>query len=49
MIETPLDFLVVTDHDEYMGVIPELAMGNEILLNTNLGPSRTRATARVPR
>jgi len=36
-IETPLDFLVVTDHAEYMGVIPELAMGNELLANTELG------------
>ncbi len=31
-IETPLDFLVVTDHAEFMGVIPELAKGNEELM-----------------
>ena len=31
-IGTPLDFLVVTDHAEFMGVIPELAQGNEELL-----------------
>lgn len=37
-IETPLDFLVVTDHAEYMGVIPELAAGNEALLATANGP-----------
>ena len=37
-IETPLDFLVVTDHAEYMGVIPELAKGNELLVNTKMGP-----------
>ena len=27
-IQTPLDFLVVTDHSEFMGVLPELAEGN---------------------
>ncbi len=37
-IETPLDFLVVTDHAEYMGVIPELARGNQALVNTKTGP-----------
>lgn len=37
-IETPLDFLVVTDHAEFMGVLPELAKGNELLLNTKFGP-----------
>lgn len=31
-IGTPLDFLVVTDHAEFMGVIPELAQGNQELL-----------------
>ncbi len=36
-IETPLDFLVVTDHAEFMGVISELAGGNEELMNTELG------------
>ena len=37
-IETPLDFLVVTDHAEFMGVLPEIAKGNELLLNTKFGP-----------
>lgn len=36
-IGTPLDFLVVTDHAEFMGVIPELAKGNELLLKTTKG------------
>jgi hypothetical protein len=36
-IETPLDFLVVTDHAEFMGVISELAAGNEDLMETELG------------
>ena len=37
-IETPLDFLVVTDHAEFMGMIPELVKGNKLLVNTKLGP-----------
>ena len=36
-IRTPLDFLVVTDHAEFMGVISELALGNEELMETELG------------
>ncbi len=36
-IETPLDFLVVTDHAEFMGVIPEIDAGNPLLLQTELG------------
>ncbi len=36
-IETPLDFLVVTDHAEFMGVIPEIDAGNPLLLETELG------------
>ncbi len=36
-IDTPLDFLVVTDHAEFMGVIPEIDKGNPLLLKTELG------------
>jgi len=36
-IGTPLDFLVVTDHAEFMGIVPELAAGNELLGKTELG------------
>jgi hypothetical protein len=36
-IRTPLDFLVVTDHAEFMGVISELAAGNEELMQTEFG------------
>ena len=36
-IETPLDFLVVTDHAEFMGTFPELIKGNKELLNTKNG------------
>ncbi|MFY0691320.1 MAG: DUF3604 domain-containing protein [Paracoccaceae bacterium] len=32
-IDTPLDFLVITDHAEYMGVIPQVAAGNELLMS----------------
>ncbi len=37
-IKTPLDFLVVTDHAEFMGTFPELIKGNKELLNTKNGP-----------
>lgn len=36
-IDTPLDFLVVTDHAEFMGVMPEIDKGNPLLLETELG------------
>ncbi|MDH5620307.1 MAG: DUF3604 domain-containing protein, partial [Gammaproteobacteria bacterium] len=36
-IDTPLDFLVVTDHAEFMGIIPEIHAGNPLLLETELG------------
>ncbi|MDJ0655787.1 MAG: DUF3604 domain-containing protein [Xanthomonadales bacterium] len=36
-IRTPLDFLVVTDHAEYMGIIPEIAAGNEQLMKIEGG------------
>jgi hypothetical protein len=37
-IDTPLDFLVVTDHAEFMGVIPELATGNAALMKVDGAP-----------
>ncbi|UCH75373.1 MAG: DUF3604 domain-containing protein [Rhodospirillales bacterium] len=37
-IDTPLDFLVVTDHAEYMGVIPELVAGNPALMKVDGAP-----------
>lgn len=36
-IGTPLDFLVVSDHGEYMGVIPEIMKGNPLVANTDFG------------
>jgi len=33
----PLDFLVVTDHAEYMGLLPGIADGNKILLASEYG------------
>jgi hypothetical protein len=36
-IETPLDFLVVSDHGEFMGVIPNILKGNPIVANTETG------------
>jgi len=33
----PLDFLVVTDHAEYMGLLPGIADGNKLLLSTEYG------------
>ncbi len=36
-LERPLDFLVVTDHAEYMGLLPGIADGNELLLNSEYG------------
>ena len=36
-IDTPLDFLVVTDHAEFMGVIPEVARGNPELMAIPVG------------
>ena len=36
-IGTPLDFLVVSDHAEFMGVIPNIIKGNPIVANTETG------------
>jgi hypothetical protein len=36
-IATPLDFLVVTDHAEYMGVVPKLFEGDPELVKTKNG------------
>lgn len=36
-IDRPLDFLVVTDHAEFLGVIPEIAAGNPQLVSNEMG------------
>lgn len=36
-IGTPLDFLVVTDHAEFMGVVPRIVDGDPLLLQTETG------------
>jgi len=36
-IGTPLDFLVLSDHGEYMGVIPNILKDNPIVANTETG------------
>lgn len=36
-IGTPLDFLVVSDHGEFMGVIPNILKGNPVVANTETG------------
>jgi hypothetical protein len=36
-ISKPLDFLMVADHGEYMGVVPALAEGNKLLRATEAG------------
>jgi hypothetical protein len=36
-IETPLDFLVVSDHGEFMGVIPKILQGDPLVANTPTG------------
>jgi len=36
-IETPLDFLVVSDHAEFMGVLPKLLEGDPLVANTKTG------------
>jgi len=52
-IGTPLDFLVVADHGEFMGVIPNILKGNPLVANTETGKryclmkaSRSRCLAR---
>ena len=36
-IDTPLDFLVVSDHAEFMGVIPMLMQGDPLVADTETG------------
>ena len=36
-IETPLDFLVVSDHAEFMGVIPKILQGDPLVADTETG------------
>ena len=36
-IDRPLDFLVVTDHAEFLGVFAEIDKGNEEILTTRMG------------
>ena len=36
-LETPLDFLLVSDHAEFLGVLPGIADGDESVLSTALG------------
>jgi len=36
-IKTPLDFLVVADHGEFMGVIPKLLQGDPLFADTDIG------------
>jgi hypothetical protein len=36
-IGVPLDFLVVSDHAEYMGIIPKVFAGDPVLANTETG------------
>ncbi len=36
-IGTPLDFLVVSDHGEFMGVIPKILQGDPLVANTKTG------------
>jgi len=41
-INTPLDFLVVADHGEYMGVIPALLKGDPVVAGTPIGKQYTQ-------
>lgn len=36
-IGTPLDFLVVSDHGEFMGVVPKILQGDPLVANTETG------------
>ena len=40
-IETPLDFLVVSDHSEYMGLLPRLRAGDPRVLGDPVGRELT--------
>ena len=44
-IGTPLDFLVVSDHGEFMGVIPNILKGNPLVANTETGKRYTQMFA----
>ena len=44
-IETPLDFLVVSDHAEFMGVIPNILKDNPVVANTETGKRYKRMFA----
>ena len=37
MLRRPLDFLMVSDHAEYLGVLPAIEEGNELIASTPLG------------
>ena len=41
-LDTPLDFLVVSDHAEYMGLLPALRAENEMLLSDPVGERLSR-------
>ena len=47
-LQRPLDFLVVTDHAEYMGLLPGIADGNEILMSTEYGKSLAQKLSSGP-
>ena len=42
-LDTPLDFLVVSDHAEYMGLLPALRAENEMLLSDPIGQRLSQA------
>jgi hypothetical protein len=44
-IHTPLDFLVVSDHGEYMGVMPKLFEGDPLVADTALGKRLVKLAA----
>lgn len=41
-LDAPLDFLVVSDHAEYMGLLPSLRAGDEMLLRDEMGQRLSR-------
>jgi Protein of unknown function (DUF3604) len=44
-IHTPLDFLVVSDHAEFMGVVPRILQGDPLVANTPIGKKYRQMTA----
>ena len=44
-IGTPLDFLVVSDHAEFMGVVPMILKGNPLVANTETGKRYAKLAA----